>query len=195
MNLNKIALMLFALVFCVRCGNYVYINNWDDIIIIGGNITTNVLTPTSSEMLRALASVNDNVKIAMGQTYGGENAKNAWNWKLGQNPPFQTPLNYESGIFFINGSTAADLNIAMWQFGLVMVNYILPGCASGWVPEWTENLVVACTQLLDVDIWGSNATTYIYMFIVLAIFGLLIGLLYFLMGMFYKSTARKIKDT
>lgn len=191
MKLIIVLLLLWNVCFC---GNIVTINNWDDIIVIGGNITENILTPTSSEILRALTIVDPKVKIAMAQTYGGLNAQYAWNWLLTQYPPFQTPLNYESGLFYLNGSSAEQINIALWQFAMVITNYVQPGCASGSVPLWTEQNDVKCSQLLDVDVHSTTASNIIYFVIISALVAIAFGILYFVGGNFYKATPRKIKD-
>lgn len=190
----RLFFFLFLLWNVCYGGNIVTINNLDDIIIIGGNITQNILTPTSSEILRAFASVDPKVKIATAQTYGGLNAQYAWNWLLTQYPPFQTPLNYESGIFYINGSSVAQINIALWQFALIMTNYVQPGCASGSVPQWTEQNDVKCTQLLDVDVHSETASNIIDFVIIIALVTILLGMLYFVGGNYYKATPRRIKD-
>lgn len=184
-------LLLLALLHLVAC-DIVTINNLDDIIIFGGNISMTLLTPTLSEQLRALASTNPKVALAMGQTYGGLNAQLAWNWLLAQYPPFQTPLDYESGLFSLNGSTAGDINIALWEYALLMAVYTQPGCASGWVPNWTEQNTVACTQLLDIDVAGDVASTGITYLAYLFGLALAIGIVYLLGGMYVKSRARKI---
>lgn len=188
----RFILLLAWLAAILHAGNTVTINNMDDIIVFGGNITQTVLTPTLSELLRALTSTNPKVALAMGQTYGGTNAQLAWQWLLTQYPPFQTPLDFESGLFAVNGSTVYDFNILMWQLSLVMTNYVQPGCASGWVPQWTEQLVVQCNQLLDIDVLGALGSTIAWSVIVILGVTIALSFTYFVMGMYFKSRARKV---
>lgn len=185
-------LLLLCMLLAAHAQTTVTINNLDDVIVVGGNITFNILTLPLSEQLRALASLNQKVQIAMGQTYGGTNAQLAWQWLLAQYPPFQTPLGFESGIFALSNMTAAEINILMWQLALVMTNYVQPGCATGFVPGWTEQLVVKCTQLLDVDVLGALGSTITWGIIVFLGFAIALSFVYFLMGMYIKSRPRKV---